>query len=291
MRPSPSIGGASGATGRRVADAGATLRLRVLSALVLAPAAIALVVLGGWFFVDLVALMLVIAAIEWRGLVRARFTHAAGIAATLAALAVALAVILLASLGHAALALALLLAAVPLGAALARLLGSAALWTGLGIAYLGAPALALVWLRSAAESGLAMLIWLLLVVWATDTAAYIAGRLLGGPRLAPRISPSKTWSGLGGGMLGAGLVGALAAALAGSERLAQAAGLGAALAVVAQIGDLAESALKRRAGLKDSGRLIPGHGGLLDRVDGLLFAAPALALAVLLLGPRIAPWP
>ena len=103
----------------------------------------------------------------------------------------------------------------------------------------------------------------------------MAGRSLGGPRLAPVVSPSKTWSGLCGGVLGAALAGARRPL--GSGRLAEGAGLGAVLAAVAQLGDLVESAFKRAAGVKDSGRLIPGHGGVLDRVDGLLLAAPVCA--------------
>ena len=122
--------------------------------------------------------------------------------------------------------------------------------------------------------------WLLIVVWTTDTAAYVVGRGVGGPRLAPSISPGKTWSGLGGGVIGASLASVITAWALGSERWVQFAGLGAAFAVLAQLGDLAESALKRRAGVKDSGSLIPGHGGVLDRVDGLLLTAPALTVLV-----------
>jgi phosphatidate cytidylyltransferase len=109
-----------------------------------------------------------------------------------------------------------------------------------------------------------------------------------GPRLAPTISPGKTWSGLGGGLIGASLASVVMAWALGSERLAYAAGLGAGFAVMAQLGDLAESILKRRAGVKDSGSLIPGHGGVLDRVDGFLLTAPALAL---LLGSTAWSWP
>jgi len=177
-----------------------------------------------------------------------------------------------------------------LSGAVAWVAGGRPLWTSLGVAYVGLPALSLIWLRAAPELGLSALLWLLIVVWTTDTAAYFSGRAIGGPRLAPRISPSKTWSGLCGGMLGAALTGALTTWLLGSERLLQAAGLGAVLAIVAQLGDLAESALKRAAQVKDSGSLIPGHGGLLDRVDGLLFAAPALALLGLIAGPESLPW-
>ncbi|HEX3210526.1 MAG TPA: phosphatidate cytidylyltransferase, partial [Geminicoccaceae bacterium] len=119
---------------------------------------------------------------------------------------------------------------------------------------------------------------------------YVAGRGLGGPRLAPAVSPSKTWSGLFGGVLGAALAGTLTAWLLGSGRLVQGAGLGAVLAAVSQLGDLIESAFKRLAGVKDSGSLIPGHGGVLDRVDGLLLAAPVLALLTLIAGPEDLPW-
>jgi phosphatidate cytidylyltransferase len=206
-------------------------------------------------------------------------------------LAVGLVVTLLIAAGREEAALVCLLAGMVLAAAAASLAGSAPpLWTGLGVGYVGLPALALIWLRSVPELGLALLLWLLLVVWATDSAAYFVGRTLRGPRLAPAISPSKTWSGLCGGMLGAAMTGALAAWLLGSGRLLQAAGLGALLAVVAQAGDLVESALKRAAGVKDSGTLIPGHGGLLDRIDGLLFAAPTLALLGLLIGSESLAW-
>jgi phosphatidate cytidylyltransferase len=131
-------------------------------------------------------------------------------------------------------------------------------------------------------------VWLLLVVWTTDIGAYFAGRSIGGPKLAPRISPGKTWAGLVGGMAAAGLVGGLLTALAGAG-FWLAAGLGALLAAVAQAGDLFESRLKRHAGVKDSGHLIPGHGGLLDRIDGLVFAAPTFALVVALMGQGAAP--
>ena len=141
----------------------------------------------------------------------------------------------------------------------------------------GLPALALVWLRNDAAGGTAHVLWLLVVVWATDICAYLVGRL--GRRAQARAAdqPGKTWSGLLGGMAGA--------ACSGRGLLAPPAGAGfgsrrpwaVALAVVAQAGDLFESALKRRAGVKDSGHLIPGHGGLLDRIDGLVFAAPVFA--------------
>lgn len=117
------------------------------------------------------------------------------------------------------------------------------------------------------------LVFILVVVWCSDVGAYAAGRWLGGPRLAPMISPGKTWSGAGGGLLAAMLGGVLVAGL-GVGAAAAAAGLG----VAAQLGDLGESALKRHYNVKDSGTLIPGHGGLLDRIDGLMAAAVAAGL-------------
>jgi phosphatidate cytidylyltransferase len=143
------------------------------------------------------------------------------------------------------------------------------LFAWVGVPYVALPVLALVLLRSDAVWGIHAIMWLMLVVWATDTFAYFAGRIIGGPKLAPILSPKKTWAGLLGGMLGAALVSVAYAAfkLPGWMGLAVVA---AALAVIAQLGDIFESALKRRFGVKDSGDLIPGHGGVLDRVDGLV---------------------
>ncbi len=213
------------ATARRWAD----LRLRVLSAAVLAPLALACLWSGGW---------------AWRGLV------------------------LLAALGMLHEGRRMRLGAAP------GLAGAA--WVVLAAA-------AFMWLRSDATAGRGNVLFVVVVVWASDIGAYLAGRLIGGRRLAPRISPGKTWSGAAGGLLAAILVGAGAGRLPGGA-------VAAALAVVGQLGDLAESAAKRRAGVKDSGALIPGHGGLLDRLDGLLAAGPVAAVLALALGPGVALW-
>jgi phosphatidate cytidylyltransferase len=184
--------------------------------------------------------------------------------------------------GQAGAALLVVAAACPAAAGLAALVpGTPVNRAAGGVLYLGAPALSLLWLRNAHESGYALVLWLFFIVWATDTFAYAAGRGIGGPRLAPRLSPNKTWAGLAGGVAGAALIGGGFAHSRGGIALTAAA-LAAGLAVVAQLGDLFESWLKRNVGLKDSGDLIPGHGGLLDRVDGLLFAAPAFAAVMLL---------
>ncbi|MDB5672512.1 MAG: phosphatidate cytidylyltransferase [Alphaproteobacteria bacterium] len=144
---------------------------------------------------------------------------------------------------------------------------------GWGFIYVCAPAFALALLDWA---WFELVFWLMLVTWSTDIFAYFAGRAIGGPKLAPRVSPNKTWAGLIGGMAGAAVIGALAAWLLdlGPSYYV----VGAPLALLAQLGDLYESWVKRRAGVKDSGSLIPGHGGVLDRVDGLLPVALATFL-------------
>jgi phosphatidate cytidylyltransferase len=161
-------------------------------------------------------------------------------------------------------------------------------WLAGGLLYIALAVLAAMWIRHDAKVGLPSFLWLLAVVWATDIFAFFSGRRFGGPKLAPRVSPSKTWSGLAGGMLAAAIVSAVCAAWAEADwwRLAA---WGAMVAVVAQAGDLAESATKRRFGVKDSGQLIPGHGGILDRVDGLL-AALLFVAAIRLIAGGAAPW-
>jgi len=160
----------------------------------------------------------------------------------------------------------------------------------LGVFYVAVPAASLVWLRQLhvanhPAAGAEVVLYVLFVVWATDIGAYFAGRRIGGKKLAPRISPNKTWAGLIGGMVSASIVGGICAVftpyppswVAGMD-------LGILLAVISQVGDLFESWLKRRIGAKDSSTLIPGHGGLLDRVDGLVFALPVFALFLSLSG-------
>ncbi len=153
----------------------------------------------------------------------------------------------------------------------------------LGLLYVGPAVVALIWLRDLALTGRPNVLFLVVVVWCSDIGAYLIGRLVGGRRLAPRISPGKTWSGAVGGLAAALLVGWVATAAWG---LPPAPGLlvSGALGVVSQAGDLLESAIKRHFGVKDSGRLIPGHGGLLDRLDGLLAAAPVAAALVWIFG-------
>jgi len=242
------------------------------SGLVLAFAALLLTWIGVWPFAIFVLVVALLVVWEWGRIVRQQgadtifWTSAAAVAAAA----------LLAVVGTPGLAMI----AIVVGAILAALLGFGhrGHLSALGVLYAGLPAVALIWLRSSAQWGFAGALFLLVVVWAADTGAYAAGRTLGGPKLASRISPNKTWAGLVGGIGAAVLVGVgmgLAVGVGHSGRLAISAF---ALALAAQAGDMVESALKREHGVKDASELIPGHGGFMDRVDGLIFAAVLAAL-------------
>ncbi|MCH7936838.1 MAG: phosphatidate cytidylyltransferase [Proteobacteria bacterium] len=159
-----------------------------------------------------------------------------------------------------------------------RLCGGRILWLLGGLFYIIVPCGALIYLRSDTAAGMETLLWLLAVVWATDTAAYGAGRLIGGAKLSPVISPNKTWSGLLGGLGAAGIVGALTAVILAKDGVMILAMWSAAIGLISQAGDLAESWVKRHFRVKDTSAIIPGHGGLFDRVDGLLAAAVAVAM-------------
>lgn len=150
-------------------------------------------------------------------------------------------------------------------------------WALLGLFYVGAPTLSLLYLRRDATVGFEAVLYVFLIVWATDTAAYFAGRYFGGKKMAPAISPGKTWSGACGGLFAGLITGALFAISLGSEPVMLAL-IGALLSAVSQGGDLAESAIKRHFGVKDSSHLIPGHGGILDRLDGIVAAATLAAI-------------
>jgi phosphatidate cytidylyltransferase len=149
-------------------------------------------------------------------------------------------------------------------------------WDAAGLAYASLSGLSLALLRDGDHSGLIAILFLFAVVWATDIAAYFVGRAVGGPKLAPSISPGKTQSGALGGAVGGIVAGLLLAVVAGAANLAMLGFVALALSIVSQIGDLFESWVKRRHGCKDSSNLIPGHGGIMDRVDGLVAAAFAL---------------
>ena len=152
-------------------------------------------------------------------------------------------------------------------------------WSVAGFVYALLPALALLWIRDRADQGLELLLWVFVVTWATDIGAYFAGRAIGGPKLAPGISPNKTIAGLVGGIVSAGL--ASFAWVEATHLPMLLIFIAPMLAVAAQAGDLFESWMKRRAGVKDSGGWLPGHGGILDRLDGLVPVAIITAALVL----------
>ena len=160
-----------------------------------------------------------------------------------------------------------------------------------GLGYVALAAVSILWLRADPAAGRANVLFLVLIVLAGDISAYLIGRLVGGPRLAPHVSPGKTWSGAVGGLAGAIVVGLAAAyVLASSAPVWRAVPLAACLGVVAQAGDLLESFVKRRLEVKDSSHLIPGHGGLFDRLDAVLAVAPVAALLALTLGRGVVLW-
>jgi phosphatidate cytidylyltransferase len=266
------------------------LRLRVVSAAVLAPLALCCIWAGGLAFTVLLALVTVGLSYEWLGL--CGYHRSLVPALPFAALPVS---VVLTEYGGVTGAV-LLLATASVAAAAATGGLSRVRPLAFGVPYLGLGAVALVWLRQAPVSGGANVIGLLLVVWASDIGAYLTGRAIGGPRLAPSISPGKTWSGAAGGLLAAAAVGLAAAAFLGEETATwplmpfRPAAFALFIGVVSQAGDLFESQLKRHFGVKDSGSMIPGHGGLLDRLDAMLTAAPAMALLALLLGRGVVVW-
>ncbi len=225
------------------------LGLRALSALLLAPAIVAIVVLGGWWFMGLMFVAALVSLHEWYGLAK---------------------------------------------------LGKHAVWVMLiGFIYLLVCFGAYVGLRFSFDSGAWLALALALCVWGSDIGGYFAGKFIGGPKMAPKLSPKKTWAGLIGAMVSSALVlvGLQYAGPSMSAYLHTDTGLnpvdtwhmvfafGALLGVVGQIGDVSISFLKRRVGVKDTGNLIPGHGGLLDRIDALLLVAPVFLLASLVFLP------
>ncbi len=265
------------------------LFLRIISALVLATATLAAVQAGPPYFGAFVTAAAIIMAWEWGRLCGDGTFNATGAALILVIAATSN----FAAFGEPEVALVMTMAApLPL-IVLARLLHHPhPYWVGLaGVPYLSLPVIAVHWLYLSPASGPMTLLWLLMIVWATDTAAYFAGKLIGGPLLAPSISPKKTWAGLGGAMVGAAAAGVAVGLIGGASlSVSMIAVIAMILAVVAQGGDLAESFVKRRFGVKDASALIPGHGGLLDRVDGLMAAAAAFGLFQAVSGTEVLSW-
>jgi phosphatidate cytidylyltransferase len=252
------------------------LGLRVASAVVLVPAVLAAVMVAlDWPYLVLISIGVAVLAIEWGGMSAPR----APVRVAAAVTAAVLVSVFLTHLGH------------PVAAWIAMIIGSAAAAlvargvaerpadAAFGVIYLAPAAICLAWLRST-NQGPWWTLMLLLVTWAADIGAFAVGSVVKGPKLWPRFSPNKTWSGFVGGLLAAMATGTLMTALSAFQlNLLAAALIGLVVGLATMAGDLWESALKRRFGVKDSGDLIPGHGGLLDRVDGLMFAVVVMALA------------
>jgi phosphatidate cytidylyltransferase len=262
-----------------------------LSAAVLGPAAIACIWLGAEAFTGMMALAAALLAWEWVHMCGRRVRVLPGMAVPLAVFAAGT----LAVQDHVRWALVVLAIGFVLAwyfaRSMAETLTQPALRLALGVLYIGLAGIALIELRHDNEAGRANVLFLFLVVWASDIGAYMAGRMLGGPKLWPAVSPNKTWSGAGGGLLAA-ILAALVAALAltpGASPVAVVA-VAALLGVASQSGDLLESAIKRHFHVKDSSHLIPGHGGVLDRLDGVLAAAPVAALLSFALGKGQVLW-
>jgi len=250
---------------------------RVASGIVMALLAVGAVVLGGWPF----ALFWAAAAIgifwEWSAIVAggAITTRTVGVAALIAAA-------LAAGAGQ------IYAAAVALVAGVAAVAAACAPgrrgWGAAGVAYAGIVLIAPMVLRRDRELGLLAMLFLFAVVWSTDILGYFVGRAIGGPRLAPPISPKKTWSGAGGGALGAIVAGLAVVYIAGDIALLPATCVAFVLSFASQTGDLFESAVKRRFGVKDASHVIPGHGGLMDRLDGFIAASGVAALVGIMRG-------
>jgi phosphatidate cytidylyltransferase len=262
----------------------ANLGIRVLSTIVLAPAALIVLLMDGvWgsrLRLILIAVVAALLAIEWAMMSARRSGGLVAAAVTAAVLAAAFT----ADFQHYRIAWLVLVLCAGAAALIARGAAARPADAAFGALYIGAPLLALMWLRGGEPYGARWTVIVLAVAWAADITAFIVGNALKGPKLWPQFSPNKTWSGFVGGLLAATLA-ALAVAWFWPMQLgwpnALALGLFAGLATMA--GDLWESMLKRRFGVKDSGDLIPGHGGLLDRVDGLMFAFLAVATVRLLI--------
>lgn len=250
---------------------------RVLTAALLIPLTLASIFLGGRVYAGVIAAMTIFLIFEWTRMVDgAEFSRGFYVLSITAALAAYFAA-----------------GGMPFFALLAAILGGGVAtlfewpkpnpqsWAMVGAIYIIVPAIAALWLRRDAEGGEFLTLLLFVCVWAADSAAFLVGRLLGGPKLAPRISPNKTWAGAAGAVIGSGLAAEGVARLTAPGEAIPGFGLGILVGVACVLGDLIESLAKRRYGMKDTGGAFPGHGGVLDRLDGFLFAVVALSVVVL----------
>lgn len=251
--------------------------LRAASALVLAPAALFAVWLGDGWIVGVLVIACTVLSVEWARMSAPMDWKAIAIAVGLALTAT----VVVSPIGGLSIALLTLVFGAAAAGLFARARGRSGVDAAYGVFYIGWPAALLIWLRDGNDAvGFYWVTLAFVVAWAADIVAFLVGSAVGGPKLWPRYSPNKTWSGFIGGLAAGTAAGAAMAALpeAGVVRMEWSALLGLAGAGATMAGDLWESALKRRFGVKDAGTLIPGHGGLMDRVDGLMFCVVIVAI-------------
>jgi phosphatidate cytidylyltransferase len=259
------------------------LGIRIASAAVLAPLMLYCAFVGGWLLMVVVALSVALVAQEWARMCAPTAPTRVAIFVTIAILAAALTD----QIGYYRVAWIVLVLASGACALLSRAAAARPADAAFGVLYIGAPALALIWLRASGGAGQMWTFLVLASAWSADIVAFLAGNVFKGPKLWPQFSPNKTWSGFFGGLIAATLAAVVVARVWAVWRpdvlsVGEALLVGAFAGLATMAGDLWESMLKRRFGVKDSGGLIPGHGGLLDRIDGLMFALLAVAAAHLL---------
>jgi len=256
------------------------LRPRIISGLILSLLALGLTLAGPRPFTLLVLVVVLLMSWEWGRVVRGRKLDVS----FLFHAATACAGTVLAGVGHPLLGVIIVIAGAM--ALIALTWGKTGRLSAFGVLYVGLPAIALVWLRGDPAFGFLAVLYVFLIVSAADTAAFVGGRLMGGAKLWPSISPNKTWAGLISAVVAAGCVGLAFAALVTNAAIGFAVLVALGLGLVSQLGDLAESALKRGHGVKDASDLIPGHGGFMDRMDGLVAVAVAGGLLALLVNAK-----
>lgn len=254
-----------------------------MSACVLAPIAVASLYFGGIYFAVFISLASIAMSYEW---CKTSISIQQILFGALTACVVLVAVFL-SYYSFLLQSVTALICGAAVMAVIASVLGQGkdCLWLFLGPFCIGLPAVSLLFIRNIPEDGFALSITLFFVIWATDIGAYFSGKTIGGPKIAPSISPNKTWAGLIGGMIAAMVTAYFMVYFLINTEIAPFGILllGGASAILAQAGDFSESAWKRKFGIKDASNLIPGHGGVLDRLDGILFVAPGLMVLLLLM--------
>ena len=258
-----------------------SLQQRVISALVLAPIAVVALYYGGLYFLLFLVGAALIMAYEW---CHASLEKSPGILTFLTAASIVGAIIFSYKYDlFQSIAVIILGSVLVVFAAITLKKKDRLIWAWIGPFCIGLPVLSLLMLRGIPDMGFAVTLGLFLVIWATDIGAYFSGKTIGGPKIAPAISPNKTWAGLIGGIISAMIVAYLVNRYLVDGQVATIwiLGLGAICAILAQMGDFAESAWKRHFGIKDASNLIPGHGGVMDRLDGVFLTAPVLMVIIM----------